>query len=184
MNTESTPSVTPGRAIVLFDGVCNLCSASVRFIVKRDRSAYFGFAALQSREGRELLAKYRLPPDEITTIVSPGLFWQPCFERFRAEFAMPFMILSPESDMNGSAGRRAVICHRVDDELKKQSGDTPNAQHKTDDCVATEHQKGADPMEIHVAPATCTRSTGRQSTSETGNSGWWGILPGGSETQG
>jgi len=69
MNTESTPSVTPGRAIVLFDGVCNLCSASVRFIVKRDRSAYFGFAALQSREGRELLAKYRLPPDEITTIV-------------------------------------------------------------------------------------------------------------------
>jgi predicted DCC family thiol-disulfide oxidoreductase YuxK len=42
-------------AVVLFDGVCNLCSASVRFIVERDRDAYFKLAALQSDAGKKLL---------------------------------------------------------------------------------------------------------------------------------
>ena len=45
-------------AIVLFDGVCNLCNASVRFIVDRDRRGYFSFAPLQSELGRRLLASH------------------------------------------------------------------------------------------------------------------------------
>lgn len=48
-------------AIVLFDGVCNFCDASVQFIIKRDRQGYFRFAALQSSKGEELLEKYQLP---------------------------------------------------------------------------------------------------------------------------
>src|ERR1051325_2634533 len=36
------------EAIVLFDGVCNLCNASVRFIIKRDMNKRFKFASLQS----------------------------------------------------------------------------------------------------------------------------------------
>ena len=43
------------RAIVLFDGVCNLCNGWVRFIVERDRKGYFMFAPLQSEVGRSLL---------------------------------------------------------------------------------------------------------------------------------
>jgi predicted DCC family thiol-disulfide oxidoreductase YuxK len=35
-------------AVVLFDGVCNLCAASVQFIIKRDQKGYFKFASLQS----------------------------------------------------------------------------------------------------------------------------------------
>jgi predicted DCC family thiol-disulfide oxidoreductase YuxK len=38
----------PEHAIVLFDGVCNFCSHSVQFIIRRDRAAYFRFAPLQS----------------------------------------------------------------------------------------------------------------------------------------
>lgn len=35
-------------SIILFDGVCTLCAASVRFIVKRDPRGHFAFASLQS----------------------------------------------------------------------------------------------------------------------------------------
>jgi predicted DCC family thiol-disulfide oxidoreductase YuxK len=50
-------------AVVLFDGVCNLCSGSVKFILKRDRDGYFSFASLQSVTGQQLLKKYGLPSD-------------------------------------------------------------------------------------------------------------------------
>ncbi len=35
-------------AVILFDGVCNLCNGFVQFVIKHDRRAYFSFAALQS----------------------------------------------------------------------------------------------------------------------------------------
>ena len=50
--TESTAQ----HPIVLFDGVCNLCHAAVRFIVERDPDAVFRFAPLESEIGRRLLA--------------------------------------------------------------------------------------------------------------------------------
>lgn len=50
-------------AIILFDGVCNLCSSSVQFILKRDPDGYFQFASLQGETGQRLLAKYGLPED-------------------------------------------------------------------------------------------------------------------------
>jgi predicted DCC family thiol-disulfide oxidoreductase YuxK len=58
-------------AVVLFDGVCNLCSASVRFIVEHDRDAYFKFASLQSEAGKELLAAHHIsqPPGDPTSII-------------------------------------------------------------------------------------------------------------------
>lgn len=50
------------HAIVLFDGVCNLCNGAVQFIIKRDSRAYFKFASLQSETGQQLLAAHRLKP--------------------------------------------------------------------------------------------------------------------------
>ncbi len=44
------------RPVILFDGVCGFCHASVRFVLKRDRAAAFRFAALESEAGRRLLA--------------------------------------------------------------------------------------------------------------------------------
>lgn len=44
-------------AVVLFDGVCNLCNHSVDFILRRDKAAYFRFASLQSDIARRLLAE-------------------------------------------------------------------------------------------------------------------------------
>lgn len=43
--------------LILFDGVCNLCSASVQFIIKHDRKELFRFAALQSPIGKKISEK-------------------------------------------------------------------------------------------------------------------------------
>ena len=47
-------------AVVLFDGVCNFCDASVNFVIEHDRQGYFKFAALQSEAGAGLAAEYGL----------------------------------------------------------------------------------------------------------------------------
>lgn len=46
--------------IILFDGVCNLCTWSVQFIIKRDPKEQFSFASLQSDVGKSLLEKHHL----------------------------------------------------------------------------------------------------------------------------
>jgi predicted DCC family thiol-disulfide oxidoreductase YuxK len=58
------------HAIVLFDGVCNFCSHSVQFIIRRDRKGYFRFASLQSVIAGELLRDRVLShvPDSIVLI--------------------------------------------------------------------------------------------------------------------
>jgi predicted DCC family thiol-disulfide oxidoreductase YuxK len=41
--------------VILFDGVCNLCTGSVRFVIARDRRRQFRFASLQSPVAQKLL---------------------------------------------------------------------------------------------------------------------------------
>ncbi|MEJ7646685.1 MAG: DCC1-like thiol-disulfide oxidoreductase family protein [Chryseolinea sp.] len=55
--------------IVLFDGICNLCNASVQFIVKRDSAGKMKFASLQSSFGKSQLSKYNFDPDALHSIV-------------------------------------------------------------------------------------------------------------------
>jgi predicted DCC family thiol-disulfide oxidoreductase YuxK len=56
-------------AIILFDGVCNLCAGVVRFVAPRDPAGRFRFAPLQSPVGRSLLERHGLPPDAVDTFV-------------------------------------------------------------------------------------------------------------------
>jgi predicted DCC family thiol-disulfide oxidoreductase YuxK len=57
------------RPTILFDGVCNLCNRSVRFVLARDPAERFAFAPLQSAQGRELLTRVGLPADARASIV-------------------------------------------------------------------------------------------------------------------
>ncbi|WP_409346981.1 thiol-disulfide oxidoreductase DCC family protein [Paenibacillus sp. MBLB4367] len=62
----------PKRAnqeVILFDGVCNMCAAVVRFVIQRDPKGRFQFAALQSDMGRLLLEKHGLQPGRLDTFV-------------------------------------------------------------------------------------------------------------------
>lgn len=54
--------------IVLFDGVCNFCNATVNWIIRQDREKKFKFAPLQSEFGQQQRAKFGLS-DDIDSIV-------------------------------------------------------------------------------------------------------------------
>jgi predicted DCC family thiol-disulfide oxidoreductase YuxK len=55
--------------IILFDGVCNFCNASVNFIIARDKKNIFKFAALQSAPGEELQRKFSLDPKDLSSFI-------------------------------------------------------------------------------------------------------------------
>ncbi len=56
-------------AIVLFDGVCNFCNASVNFVIARDKAAYFKFAPLQSVIGEELRTRHGIDKVETDSVI-------------------------------------------------------------------------------------------------------------------
>jgi predicted DCC family thiol-disulfide oxidoreductase YuxK len=61
--------MTSDTPILLFDGVCNLCSRAVQFVIRHDPEGRFRFAALQSETGRRLLVENGLPADTLDTFV-------------------------------------------------------------------------------------------------------------------
>ncbi len=55
--------------VIFFDGVCNLCSGFVQFIIKQDKKQQFSFAALQSKYAQEALKSYDLNTSELQSVV-------------------------------------------------------------------------------------------------------------------
>ncbi len=55
--------------IILYDGVCNLCNASVQFIIKRDPHAKFRFTSLQSELGKNLIRQAGLESMKLDSVV-------------------------------------------------------------------------------------------------------------------
>ncbi len=55
--------------ILLFDGVCNLCNASVQWVIRRDPKGIFRFAPLQSETGQSLLRQSGLSSEHFDTVV-------------------------------------------------------------------------------------------------------------------
>lgn len=46
--------------VILFDGVCNFCNATINFLIDRDKKGIFKFAALQSESGKEILERHQI----------------------------------------------------------------------------------------------------------------------------
>ena len=57
------------QRIILFDGVCNLCNASVIFVLQNERKPVFQFASIQSEEGKELLKACGFPDDYSQAVI-------------------------------------------------------------------------------------------------------------------
>lgn len=66
---NAAPQAPASHPIVLFDGVCNLCNASVRFIIARDPAARLRFASMQSPLGQSLLIQYLGAPQPPESMV-------------------------------------------------------------------------------------------------------------------
>jgi predicted DCC family thiol-disulfide oxidoreductase YuxK len=56
-----SPQPAPPEAIVLFDGVCNLCNGWVSFLLRRDPAGRLRFGSLQSDAAAALLARHGRP---------------------------------------------------------------------------------------------------------------------------
>ena len=58
-----------GKKIILFDGVCNLCDASVHYVIKHDKNDLFRFVALQSDLGQRIVKHIGINPIHIDSII-------------------------------------------------------------------------------------------------------------------
>jgi predicted DCC family thiol-disulfide oxidoreductase YuxK len=81
----------PDRLLV-FDGVCVLCSRWVRFVLARDAAARWRFTAVQDPAGRTIAERFGIDPDAPASnvVIRDGRAW------FRSDAAL--MVLS---DMPG-----------------------------------------------------------------------------------
>ncbi|MDF1518565.1 MAG: DUF393 domain-containing protein, partial [Lutibacter sp.] len=57
------------KSIILFDGVCNLCNASVNFVIKHDKKAQFLFASFQSDAAKEIMLQFNLENLNADTVI-------------------------------------------------------------------------------------------------------------------
>ena len=62
------------KKIILFDGVCNLCDATVQFIIKHDKHDVFRFVALQSELGQQIVKYIGVETSKTDSIIlyEPG----------------------------------------------------------------------------------------------------------------
>lgn len=60
---------TLGHPVILFDGLCNLCSGTVQFIIRHDKKRLFRYASLQSPFGQAMLQQFGLPTAELNSFI-------------------------------------------------------------------------------------------------------------------
>jgi predicted DCC family thiol-disulfide oxidoreductase YuxK len=63
VDPKSPGGINSPQGLILFDGVCVLCSRGCRFVSKRDRRGYFRFVPIQLAEGRPLAEQLGIDPD-------------------------------------------------------------------------------------------------------------------------
>jgi predicted DCC family thiol-disulfide oxidoreductase YuxK len=58
-------ATSKGTHLVLYDGVCGLCSRLLQFLFEHDHRAVFAFASLQSETGKAMVERFGGNPDEL-----------------------------------------------------------------------------------------------------------------------
>jgi predicted DCC family thiol-disulfide oxidoreductase YuxK len=63
------------KKIILFDGVCNLCEASIVYVIKHDKKDIFRFVALQSDLGQRIVKHIGINTNHIDSVIlyEPGI---------------------------------------------------------------------------------------------------------------
>lgn len=55
--------------VIFFDGICNLCNASVQFAIERDKKNLFKFTALQGEYAKAVLPKFNVDLNQLNSII-------------------------------------------------------------------------------------------------------------------
>ena len=61
------PPACEGAHLLLYDGVCGLCSHLLQFLLRHDHRAVFVFASLQSETGKAMVQRFGGDPNELTS---------------------------------------------------------------------------------------------------------------------
>jgi predicted DCC family thiol-disulfide oxidoreductase YuxK len=61
------PSGPQGAHLVLYDGVCGLCSRVLQFLLRHDHRGVFNFASLQSATGQATVARWGGDPEALSS---------------------------------------------------------------------------------------------------------------------
>jgi len=95
--TDEERSAIKGRALLLYDGVCALCNGVVQFLMKRDRLDSFRYAPLQSRLGREMLARFDIHsfPDGVVLLTDALTQEERLYQRSDAVAAAMMLLSRP-----------------------------------------------------------------------------------------
>lgn len=77
MTQPDAPIVASAGDVIVFDGVCVLCSGWVHVLLRVDRDARYCFAAMQTASGRALLTRHGLDPDDPVSflLATPDRAW-------------------------------------------------------------------------------------------------------------
>ena len=62
-------SIPKHKQLILFDGVCNLCNSSIKYVIKYDKNNVFLFAPIQGIVGAEVIEKFNLDSSETDSIL-------------------------------------------------------------------------------------------------------------------
>jgi predicted DCC family thiol-disulfide oxidoreductase YuxK len=63
------PNVGAKDKVILFDGVCKLCNAWSKFLIKYDKQHIFALCSVQSDEGKEILLHFGFPSEFYETML-------------------------------------------------------------------------------------------------------------------
>jgi predicted DCC family thiol-disulfide oxidoreductase YuxK len=63
------------KKIILFDGLCNLCDASVQYVIKQDKKDSFRFVSLQSDLGQKIIKHIGIDTTKTDSVIlyEPGI---------------------------------------------------------------------------------------------------------------
>ena len=68
-SVEASLASNAAAPVILFDGVCNLCNAWVRFVVRHDPVGIFRFAAQQSPIGQMMIKAHLSGSPQLSTVI-------------------------------------------------------------------------------------------------------------------
>ena len=69
MSEALPPFIKREDKVILFDGVCKLCSAWSNFIIKHDKAMVFKLCSVQSVPGKRILSHFNYPIDTYETML-------------------------------------------------------------------------------------------------------------------
>ncbi|MFD2890624.1 thiol-disulfide oxidoreductase DCC family protein [Flavobacterium chuncheonense] len=106
------------KKIVLFDGVCNLCDASVQLICKHDVNDHFRFASIQSEIGQEIITYLGIDTSKTDSIIlyEPGFAY---YTKAEAALRIAKELNSWHSFLYGFIGLPNTIKNTVYDYIAK-----------------------------------------------------------------